>query len=183
MARLFTIVLTVAFAFLFFAPSAFAGGWATITFDELPSDIQAGDAITVRFLVKQHGNNPVHVAFGSPLEATVQITLPDDKNAVSVEATPDTEVGYYVATITFPKEGLYELRVLTNALDTTEVAPNPLSVSVSAAPDPVLDSTSSALIAGATATAPLGVTPITIALAFGILVLLGGGAVAITRTR
>jgi len=190
MSRLFTVTFALFCAFILFAAPASAGGWATITFDPLPTEIQAGKPVLVRFLVKQHGNTAVHSAFGEPLVAMVQFRITPDGKSSSVEATPDKEVGYYVATITFPEQGNYEVMVMTNALDTSEVAPNPLSVSVSAAAEPIADSpmqkgntATEPLVAGATATAPTSLSPITIFLGIGVLLLLGAGALAILRTR
>jgi hypothetical protein len=186
MSRLFVITLTLMVAFALFISSASAGGWATIVFDPLPEDIHAGDTVTVRFIVRQHGNDPVHTAFGKPLVATVNIRTTPDGKSTSVEATPDTEVGYYTAQVTFAEQGDYELLVTTNALDTTQVAPNPLNVSVSAAAEPVVDTSmqkAETLVAGTTATTPSGFSPMVMLAGIGIVLLLGIGTIAVVRTR
>lgn len=189
MFRSFVITLTLTVAFALFTSSASAGGWATIVFDPLPETIHAGDTVTVRFIVRQHGNNPVHTAFGEPLVATVNIRISPDGKASTIEATPDKEIGYYVADIPFPEQGDYELFVTTNALDTTQVAPNPLRVSVSAATEPVVDTSiqkgnvAEPLVAGATATTSSAFSPMVMLAGIGIVLLLGIGTIAVVRTR
>lgn len=186
MARLFVITLTLMVAFALYTTPASAGGWATIVFDSLPEEIHAGDTVTVRFIVRQHGNDPVHTAFGEPLLATINIRTTPDGKSMSVEATPDTEVGYYTAQVTFAEQGDYELLVTTNALDTTQVAPNPLMVSVNATTEPVVDTSmqkAETLVAAATATTPSAFSPLVMLVGIGIVLLIGIGTIAVVRTR
>lgn len=185
MHRLFVITLTLLVAVALNTPSASAGGWATVVFDPLPEDIHAGDTVTVRFIVRQHGNNPVHTAFGKPLIATVNIRTTPEGNSMSVEATPDTDIGYYTARVTFSEEGDYELLVITNALDTTKVAPNPLKVTVGAAVEPVIETPlqkTETLVAGATVSNLSAYSRLVILAGIGIVLLLSIGGIAIVRT-
>ena len=41
------------------ARPAAAGGWATVTIDEMPAEIAAGAPFTIRFTVRQHGQTPL----------------------------------------------------------------------------------------------------------------------------
>lgn len=186
MARLLTIVLTFVVASFLFAPTARAGGWATITYEPLPTEIRVGEAVTVTFLVKQHGNNPVHQAFDQTIIATLAIQ-PEGGKAVLVEATPTDKVGYFSAPVTFPSEGSYELNVTLNVLQVDAV---PHAVTVAAAATSGNGAAEEASKDAAPANAPLvaGATTATapnfslmLLLGVGILLLLG--AVAIARTR
>lgn len=178
MSRLLSIATLILFAFAIFTLNASAGGWATVVFDPLPEEIHAGDTVTVRFIVRQHGNNPVHQAFNEPLVATVHVRTSPQGKPMSVEATPDKEIGYYTADLTFPQQGLYELSVTTNMLVTEEAAPNLISVPVSA----MRESVAEPLVAGTSSNAP-AFSPVLVFAGIGIVLLLVGGTVAIVRTR
>jgi hypothetical protein len=176
MTRFASILLTLVVALLLFSPTASAGGWATITFDPLPTPIEAGETVTVRFLVKQHGNNPVHVAFDQTIVPRVTIQTAADSKPIMVEAVPEKEVGYYTAQVTFPAEGDYTMSVTLNVL---QVEAASQTVTVTAASAEVAEP----LVAGATDNALAGISTTTIVLSLGILLLVGGGIVAIARTR
>ena len=90
--------MTLIFAFLFGTP-VFAGGWAVITLDDLPTYIAAGEPLTVGFTVLQHGKTPL-----DGLEPTVTAYLNNEQKFV-VEAEPDGPSGHYTAKLIFPKEG------------------------------------------------------------------------------
>src|SRR5215510_963883 len=64
------ITLTLLFAFVVVLP-VFAGGWAVITLDELPTDVVAGKSLTIGFMVLQHGRTPM-----TDLKPTVTAKLP-----------------------------------------------------------------------------------------------------------
>ena len=78
---------------------AFAGGWAVITLDELPTGVVAGEPLTIGFTVLQHGKTPM-----DGLDPTITATLSKSETFV-VYAEPDGEPGHYAATLTFPTEG------------------------------------------------------------------------------
>ena len=52
------IALTLLLALMFTVP-VLAGGWATVTLDEYPTDMVAGEAFKIGFTVLQHGVTPV----------------------------------------------------------------------------------------------------------------------------
>jgi len=78
---------------------AFAGGWAVITLDQLPTGVVAGEPLTIGFTVLQHGKTPM-----DGLDPTITATSSKSESFV-VHAKPEGETGHYVATLTFPVEG------------------------------------------------------------------------------
>ena len=90
-----SIVLALLLSLVFAVP-VFAGGWAVITLDELPSNSVAGEPLRIGFTVLQHGRTPM-----TNLEPTVTAGLALDEKLV-VYAEPEGKPGHYVATLTFP---------------------------------------------------------------------------------
>lgn len=105
-----SIGLALLLALVFVFP-AFAGGWAVITLDELPTDVVAGKPLTIGFTVLQHGRTPM-----SDIDPTVTAKLSFDEKLV-VHAEPQGEPGHYVATLTFPKEGDWEWSIQAFTMD------------------------------------------------------------------
>lgn len=93
----FTVLLS-----LIIAVPALAGGWAVITLDELPSNVVAGEPLTIGFTVLQHGITPM-----TGLDPTVAATLLKGEQFV-VKAEPGDRPGHYSASLTFPKEGEWD---------------------------------------------------------------------------
>jgi hypothetical protein len=96
---------------LLFAFPAFAGGWAVITLDELPTDVVADEPLTIGFTVLQHGRIPMN-----GLEPTVTATLLKDERFV-VQAESDDQPGHYTATLTFPTKGNWEWSIQAFTMD------------------------------------------------------------------
>jgi mono/diheme cytochrome c family protein len=96
---------------LIFAVPAFAGGWAVITLDELPTDVVAGEPLTVGFTVLQHGKTPMN-----DLEPTITANLYKEQEFM-VNAGPDGKPGHYTATLTFPKEGEWRWSIQAFSMD------------------------------------------------------------------
>jgi hypothetical protein len=96
---------------LIIAVPAFAGGWAVITLDELPSNVVAGESLTIGFTVLQHGITPM-----TDIEPAVTARLSASEKLV-VYAEPQDKPGHYVATFTFPKEGNWEWSVQAFTMD------------------------------------------------------------------
>ena len=84
---------------LILAVPVFAGGWAIISLDELPTNVIAGEPLRVGFTVLQHGQTPM-----TGLTPTISVSLPNEAEFV-VNAKPDGKPGHYNATLIFPKEG------------------------------------------------------------------------------
>ncbi|HUF00169.1 MAG TPA: c-type cytochrome [Anaerolineales bacterium] len=96
---------------LVFAIPAFAGGWAVITLDELPSGVAAGKPLTVGFTVLQHGKTPI-----DGLAPTITATLLKEEQFV-VNAEPSGKPGHYTATLTFPKAGDWRWSIQAFTMD------------------------------------------------------------------
>lgn len=77
----------------------FAGGWAVITLDEIPTGVVAGEPLTIGFTVLQHGKTPME-----GLDPTITATSSNSESFM-VHAKPEGETGHYTATLTFPAEG------------------------------------------------------------------------------
>ena len=95
------ITLTLLFAFVVVLP-VFAGGWAVITLDELPTDVVAGKSLTIGFMVLQHGRTPM-----TDLKPTVTAKLPKGEQ-LTFFAAPEGKPGHYTAILTFPQDGNWE---------------------------------------------------------------------------
>jgi hypothetical protein len=105
-----TIISTFLLAFATVFP-VFAGGWAVITLDELPSGVVAGEPLTIGFTVLQHGRTPM-----TDLEPTVTARLSNSK-PITFFAEPGEKPGYYTATLTFPEEGNWEWSIQAFTMD------------------------------------------------------------------
>jgi len=102
----FALLLT----FLLTAP-VFAGGWAVITLDELPTNVKAGEEFTVGFVVLQHGKTPM-----AGLTPTITASLNKDEHFI-VMAKEDGKPGHYIAEVTFPKEGDWNWSIQAFSMD------------------------------------------------------------------
>ncbi|HET9907246.1 MAG TPA: hypothetical protein VFQ23_11410 [Anaerolineales bacterium] len=104
------VILTLLLTFAAVIP-VFAGGWAVITLDELPSDVAAGTPLTIGFTVLQHGKTPM-----PDLEPTVTAQLSNGK-PITFFAAPAEKPGHYTATLTFPEEGNWEWSIQAFTMD------------------------------------------------------------------
>jgi hypothetical protein len=95
-----SLLLAILLALVVTIP-AFAGGWAVITLDELPSGAVAGKPLTVGFTVRQHGRTLM-----TGLAPKITAILGKEKLVFLAEA--EGEPGHYAATLTLPKEGDWE---------------------------------------------------------------------------
>lgn len=89
----------------------FAGGWAVIVLDELPTDVVAGEPLTIGFTVLQHGRTPM-----DDLDPTVTAKLSPGEKFV-VKAEPGKKPGHYMATLIFPKEGNWNWSIQAFSMD------------------------------------------------------------------
>ena len=92
-----SLLLAIALALLTTVP-VFAGGWAVITLDELPTQAVAGEPLTVGFTVRQHGRTLM-----TGLSPTVTAILGEEKLVFPAEA--EGGPGHYTATLTLTKAG------------------------------------------------------------------------------
>jgi hypothetical protein len=128
------IALTILLALMFTVP-AFAGGWATITLDEYPTDVVAGEEFQIGFTILQHGVTPVR-----GITPIISGQLTGAKESISVMAVEEGEPGHYVASLNFPKAGEWswkidsfgvqvmpDLSVAEPAVAQTETEPSPVT--------------------------------------------------------
>ena len=163
-----SLVLLLAQAF-----STYAGGWAVVTLDELPTQVVAGQPLQIGFVVRQHGRTPV-----SGLSPAISAVHTDSGKTVRATATSQGEEGHYVATLDLPSAGTWKWSVD--------------AFGAFAQPMPALDVLANAPIATAPAQSMrAGAVPdlgdVTAALPFAIGILGVAGALAAlaawTRTR
>ena len=102
-------VLLVIVLLLMLVPAVFAGGWATVTLDEPPGEIHAGETWIVGLSVLQHGMTPVHnLGEGVPIEPTFVATNAATGQKVEAVARPEEEIGRFTLEVTLPSEGEWE---------------------------------------------------------------------------
>jgi hypothetical protein len=89
------------------APSAVAGGWATVGLSSLPpSGLESNQAWPVDITVLQHGLTPLE-----SLAPIVRVRDSGGNIARSFTATPTDRSGVYHAEVTFPSKGTYSYEV------------------------------------------------------------------------
>ena len=98
------VLLALSFCATLAGVRALAGGWAVITLDELPEYVRPGEAFTIAYTVRQHGQHLVPGLTGR-IEATAQ------GDRVVATARPGTYDGHYVATLTLPAAGRWSVTI------------------------------------------------------------------------
>ncbi len=83
-----------------------AGGWAVITIDNLPQHVIAGQALTLGFIVRQHGQT-----LRDDLTPILHFGRADAKDSFDVTAKREGASGHYTAIATFPSAGQWNWRV------------------------------------------------------------------------
>ena len=85
-------------AVLALAPTALAGGWATVGLDSTPDGTAAGGKWNVNITVMQHGRTPLE-------GVTPTVTIRNGDAEKTFTATATKQPGVYRASVTFPSEG------------------------------------------------------------------------------
>lgn len=121
-------------ALLALTAPAFAGGWAVVTLDSLPTEIHAGQALHIGFVIRQHGQQPVNNDWDNhPLRPYLSATkreagtatlfdrltgtkaayaAPSEKGeTIRVEARQEGQVGHFVADVVLPSNGTWEWEI------------------------------------------------------------------------
>jgi hypothetical protein len=124
MARIRFLVITV--ALLALPGWALAGGWALTSFDELPSDFEAGASYDLTYTVLQHGVNPVDVG-----QSEVRV-IDGNGDVTTFAAIRLPERGRYEVTVTFPESGLWTWEVTQGDFGTHPMGPISVSPGVTA---------------------------------------------------
>jgi hypothetical protein len=106
---------------------ALAGGWALTSFDELPTEFEAGASYDLAYTVLQHGVNPVDVG-----QSEVRVTGGDGSVTTFVAARLP-EKGRYQVTVTFPESGLWTWEVTQGDFGIHPMGPISVSPSAMAA--------------------------------------------------
>jgi cytochrome c2 len=142
--RLLILLICVLFSFALTIP-AFAGGWATITLEELPSGLVAGEQVTLRFAVRQHG-----VTLMTGLEPVIQARNTQTGEKFTVYALPaENQTGVYEAVFTFPSAGSWEWTIQAFTMNQRMPEISVADASVNASQTPAT-SPSPMLVAGIT---------------------------------
>lgn len=88
--------------------SARAGGWATLTLSELPTEIVAERPFTVEFSVRGHGQTLV-----AGVDAAVTAVHGTSGTRVNAPAEDSAQEGFYTATVTLPEAGEWRWEIST----------------------------------------------------------------------
>jgi hypothetical protein len=169
-------VLLLLALFLATAPAALAGGWATVTLDELPAAVRAGEPFTVGFMVMQHGISPVHdLGEGYPVEPLIIASNPATGERVEVIAQPTAELGHFAAELTLPSEGAWAWSITPQPFG--EQVLEPLTVM------PAPQASLVWLLAGGGTAATGGITPMVLLRWAGLALVAVGLAVFLWQRR
>jgi mono/diheme cytochrome c family protein len=129
------LMLALLLSLIFVIP-VFAGGWAIISLDELPTGVVAGEPLTIGFSVLQHGQTPM-----TGLTPTITVTLPKDDYFV-VNAEPEGKPGHYTAILNFPKEGDWNWSIQAFTMDQSMPTLSVAAPAVKTASPPVVNNVS-----------------------------------------
>ncbi len=105
--RTYCIILLALAALLLTHQPATAGGWVTVELDEPLADLRAGEAVTVGFLVQQHGDKPINLDPPPVLTAT-HATAGERVEFVSRQ---QGEQGHYTMQVELPSAGTWQWRI------------------------------------------------------------------------
>jgi len=111
-----TLIFTGALLLLCTVP-AFAGGWAIVTLDDLPRTLNAGETVTLGFIVRQHGVTPVN------LENVLLTATGPDGESLAFTARQVGEEGHYVVDVTLPSAGEWAWEIQPDWFAATAFAP------------------------------------------------------------
>lgn len=95
-------LVTLLFILFAFAAPTFAGGWAVVTLDRLPTNVIAGQPQTIGFMVRQHGMTPM-----KGLSPSITFRKTGGSDVVYATAASDETVGHYTAKVTLPSAGAW----------------------------------------------------------------------------
>jgi cytochrome c2 len=101
--RIGLLILAVTLLSILAISTAQAGGWAVITLDEMPGEIQAGEPLEIGFTVLQHGRTPME-----GLTPTIRASNSTTGETFFANASPEGETGHYAASLNFPSGGSWD---------------------------------------------------------------------------
>ena len=155
--RILAIFGMVCLLALMGATPALAGGWANVTLDRLPTDLQAGQTATIGFMVRQHGVTPTN--FVQPYLSARHL---ESGRTGYFPARQEGPVGHFVADVSFPVAGVWEW----------EAVPDPF-------PTPTKLGSLTVLPAGAAPSQPVGNSPALVTIAITPVVALRAAGAAL----
>lgn len=110
-------------------PATRAGGWASVSLDELPVEPYAGETIQLGFTIRQHGVKPVNGVWGSePFRPRLNAQNQETGETIQFEARQKGPVGHFVVDVTFPNAGAWSWGVSIEPLGTFPEKFEPLNV-------------------------------------------------------
>ncbi|OGO31655.1 MAG: hypothetical protein A2Z16_04230 [Chloroflexi bacterium RBG_16_54_18] len=112
--RTIFLLALLCFALLFIATTTYAGGWATITVEEWPQDMAAGQPVLVRFTVRQHGQDRGRL---NDLTPVIRARNTSSGEAIEVQAKSENRDGVYRAEIIFPSAGDWSWSIQAFSMD------------------------------------------------------------------
>lgn len=116
-------------AVLMAAAPATYGGWAVISVQDVPAQLEAGKATRLTFTILQHGVEPMR-----GLKPTVTVTPEGARKGDKVQAEAGRKAGQYVATVTPAAAGMVRISIDANWRETrTELLPIPVVARVAQA--------------------------------------------------
>jgi hypothetical protein len=89
-----------------------AGGWASVELDAPPSEVRAGQALRISFMVKQHGVTPIHSVNGMDVRPLLTARSVNTSETLAARAEKNKAVGHFVAEVTFPSAGRWEWEII-----------------------------------------------------------------------
>jgi hypothetical protein len=107
MRRTLRILTVTAVLVMTTGATALAGAISVVTFDEVPTEFQAGTTHTVSFSILAHGKEPIDAG-----PTSVRFQGPDDET-LTFDARYDGE-GRYTAEVTLPSSGQWRWAVATD---------------------------------------------------------------------
>ena len=118
------------FSLLFPILNAAFGGWASVTLDEVPDYLVAGQPVTINYTIRAHGKEPL-----SGLSASIEARSGDQTATAPVSA--GSKAGRYTATLTLPRTGNWTIAINTGFWP-KQVTLLPIAVIAAGAQPPVL---------------------------------------------
>ncbi|HWT25111.1 MAG TPA: FixH family protein, partial [Solirubrobacteraceae bacterium] len=109
-------LLTALAALLVAAPSAHAGGFATVGLSSTPDGVPAGTPWRVDITILQHGRTPL-------TDVRPSISIASGDTARTVAARPTAKAGVYRAEVVFPHAGRWTYQVRDGFVDTAHTFP------------------------------------------------------------
>jgi hypothetical protein len=107
--------------------AALAGGWLVVTLDALPREMTVGQASTLGFMVRNHGQTPL-----ARVSPRLEFTHRETGQRIAATATDQGPIGHYTVSVTLDRPGAWDWSV--EAWETRHPMPALMVVSGTATP-------------------------------------------------